>query len=64
MALQPLHFGARAVSMEPQGLTAKDLEPRICRSNRVCEILAGKRNLTLSGVFDSLPRVGGARAGV
>lgn len=34
--------------MEQQGLTAKDLEPLIGRSNRVYEVLARKRNLTLA----------------
>jgi HTH-type transcriptional regulator/antitoxin HigA len=33
--------------MEQQGLTAKDLEPVIGRSNRVYEVLARKRPLTL-----------------
>lgn len=33
--------------MEQRGLTAKDLEPMIGRSNRVYEILTGKRALTL-----------------
>lgn len=34
--------------MEQQGLTVKDLEPLIGRSNRVYEILSRKRGLTLS----------------
>lgn len=34
--------------MEQAGLTPKDLEPMIGRSNRVYEILAGRRPLTLS----------------
>jgi len=34
--------------MEQQGLTAKDLEPLIGRSNRVYEVLNGKRGLTLA----------------
>ena len=34
--------------MEQQGLTAKDLEPLIGRSNRVYEILNRKRSLTLA----------------
>ena len=34
--------------MEQQGLTAKDLEPMIGRSNRVYEVLNRKRGLTLS----------------
>ncbi|MFM2119022.1 MAG: hypothetical protein RL722_490 [Pseudomonadota bacterium] len=33
--------------MEQQGLTAKDLEPLIGRSNRVYEVLNRKRKLTL-----------------
>lgn len=33
--------------MEQAGLTPKDLEPMIGRSNRVYEILAGRRQLTL-----------------
>ena len=33
--------------MEQQGLTVKDLVPFIGRTNRVYEILSGKRNLTL-----------------
>jgi HTH-type transcriptional regulator/antitoxin HigA len=33
--------------MEQQGLTAKDLEPLIGRSNRVYEVLNRKRRLTL-----------------
>ena len=34
--------------MEQQGLTAKDLEPLIGRSNRVYEVLSRKRGLTLA----------------
>ena len=34
--------------MEQAGLTPKDLEPMIGRSNRVYEILAGRRPLTLA----------------
>lgn len=34
--------------MERQGLTVKDLEPLIGRANRVYEVLAHKRPLTLS----------------
>lgn len=34
--------------MEQAGLTPKDLEPMIGRSNRVYEILAGRRPLTLT----------------
>ncbi len=33
--------------MERKGLTVKDLEPMIGKSNRVYEILNGKRSLTL-----------------
>ncbi len=33
--------------MEQAGLTVKDLEPMIGRSNRVYEVLSGKRTLTL-----------------
>ncbi|CAH6637044.1 HTH cro/C1-type domain-containing protein [Pseudocitrobacter vendiensis] len=33
--------------MEQQGLSIKDLEPAIGKSNRVYEVLAGTRNLTL-----------------
>ncbi len=34
--------------MEQQGLTPKDLEPLIGRSNRVYEVLSRKRSLTLA----------------
>lgn len=37
--------------MDQEGLTAKDLEPAIGRSNRVYEILNGKRNLTLAMIW-------------
>ena len=37
--------------MEQAGLNAKDLEPAIGRSNRVYEVLNGKRNLTLPMVW-------------
>ena len=33
--------------MEQQGLTVKDLEPAIGKSNRVYEVLKGTRTLTL-----------------
>ena len=33
--------------MEQAGLSVKDLEPMIGRSNRVYEVLSGKRSLTL-----------------
>lgn len=38
--------------MERKGLTAKDLEPLIGRSNRVYEILARKRPLTLRMIWN------------
>lgn len=37
--------------MEQAGLSPKDLEPAIGRSNRVYEVLNGKRRLTLSMVW-------------
>uniref|UniRef100_UPI00261B8895 helix-turn-helix domain-containing protein n=1 Tax=uncultured Herbaspirillum sp. TaxID=160236 RepID=UPI00261B8895 len=37
--------------MEQAGLTVKDLEPYIGRSNRVYEILNGKRPLTLGMIW-------------
>tara|TARA_R110000787_G_scaffold286413_1_gene404713 strand:- start:8374 stop:8742 length:369 start_codon:yes stop_codon:yes gene_type:complete len=37
--------------MERQGLTVKDLEPMIGRSNRVYEILNHKRSLTLKMIW-------------
>lgn len=37
--------------MEQSGLTAKDLEPAIGRSNRVYEVLNGKRALTLPMIW-------------
>jgi HTH-type transcriptional regulator/antitoxin HigA len=37
--------------MEQQGLSAKDLEPMIGRSNRVYEVLNRKRRLTLAMVL-------------
>lgn len=37
--------------MEQAGLSPKDLEPAIGRSNRVYEVLNGKRNLTLPMVW-------------
>ncbi|TBW04204.1 transcriptional regulator [Azotobacter chroococcum] len=37
--------------MEQSGLTAKDLEPAIGRTNRVYEVLNGKRALTLPMVW-------------
>ena len=37
--------------MEQKGLTAKDLQPMIGRSNRVYEILSGTRPLTLAMIL-------------
>lgn len=37
--------------MEQQGLTVKDLEPMIGRSNRVYEVLNRKRSLTLKMIW-------------
>lgn len=37
--------------MEQAGLSAKDLEPAIGKSNRVYEVLNGKRRLTLAMVW-------------
>ena len=37
--------------MERKGLTVKDLEPMICKSNRVYEILNHKRSLTLNMIW-------------
>ena len=37
--------------MERKGLTVKDLEPMICKSNRVYEILNHKRSLTLKMIW-------------
>ena len=58
--------------MEQQGLTVKDLEPLIGRSNRVYEVLNRKRSLTLTMIqklhlglgipAESLLRQGGASA--
>lgn len=44
--------------MERKGLTAKDLEPLIGRSNRVYEILARKRPLTLRMIWNLHSRLG------
>lgn len=38
-------------AMEQQGLTVKDLEPAIGRSNRVYEVLARKRALTVNMIW-------------
>jgi HTH-type transcriptional regulator / antitoxin HigA len=37
--------------MEQQGLKPKDLEPMIGQRNRVCEVLNGKRKLTMAMVW-------------
>jgi HTH-type transcriptional regulator / antitoxin HigA len=37
--------------MDQMGLTVKDLEPMIGRSNRVCEVLNRKRPLTLKMIW-------------
>lgn len=37
--------------MEQSGLSVKDLEPAIGRSNRVYEVLSGKRSLTLPMIW-------------
>lgn len=37
--------------MEQSGLTVKDLEPAIGKSNRVYEVLSGKRSLTLPMIW-------------
>ena len=39
-------------AMEQRGLTAKDLEPMIGRSNRVYEVLSHKRPLTLRMIWN------------
>jgi HTH-type transcriptional regulator / antitoxin HigA len=46
--------------MEQQGLTRKDLEPMIGRSNRVYEVLSRKRPLTLKMIW-RLPRASVSR---
>ena len=46
----PDPIAAIKFEMERKGLTIKDLEPMIGRSNRVYEILNGKRSLTLKMV--------------
>jgi HTH-type transcriptional regulator / antitoxin HigA len=43
----PTPIEAIKFRMEQAGLTVKDLEPMIGRSNRVYEVLNGKRSLTL-----------------
>ncbi len=47
----PDPIGAIKFRMEQAGLSPKDLEPAIGRSNRVYEVLNGKRRLTLSMVW-------------
>jgi len=48
-AMDPPHpIEAIRFRMEQQGLTIKDLEPMIGRSNRVYEVLNGERHLTLN----------------
>lgn len=44
--------------MEQRGLTVKDLEPAIGRSNRVYEVLAHKRPLTLKMILQLHERFG------
>lgn len=44
----PDPIAAIKFEMEQKGLTIKDLEPMIGRSNRVYEVLNGKRSLTLN----------------
>src|SRR6476620_3122052 len=44
--------------MEQRGLTVKDLEPMIGRSNRVYEILSRKRPLTLKMIWNLHARLG------
>ena len=41
--------------MEQQGLTARDLQPMIGRLNRVYEVLAGRRPLTLAWCVACMP---------
>ena len=45
-------------AMESKGLTVKDLEPMIGRSNRVYEILNRKRPLTLKMIWELHHRLG------
>ncbi len=53
--LDPLDFPdpleAIKYVMEQKGLTVKDLEPMIGRSNRVYEVLSHKRSLTLKMIW-------------
>jgi HTH-type transcriptional regulator/antitoxin HigA len=44
--------------MEIKGLTVKDLEPMIGRSNRVYEILSRKRPLTLKMIWELHRKLG------
>lgn len=45
-------------AMESKGLTVKDLEPMIGRTNRVYEILSRKRPLTLKMIWELHRRLG------
>jgi len=45
-------------TMESKGLTVKDLEPMIGRSNRVYEILSRKRPLTLKMIWELHRKLG------
>jgi HTH-type transcriptional regulator/antitoxin HigA len=45
-------------AMESKGLTVKDLEPMIGRSNRVYEILSRKRPLTLKMIWELHRKLG------
>ncbi|HJX18222.1 MAG TPA: transcriptional regulator, partial [Acidiferrobacterales bacterium] len=45
-------------TMESKGLSVKDLEPMIGRSNRVYEILSRKRPLTLKMIWELHRRLG------
>jgi len=47
----PDPVAALKFAMEQKGLTVKDLEPMIGRTNRVYEILNGKRPLTLPMIW-------------
>ena len=47
----PDPVAALKFEMEQKGLTVKDLEPMIGKSNRVYEILNGRRSLTLAMIW-------------
>jgi len=49
--LPPDPIEAIKFRMEQEGLSAKDLEPMIGRSNRVYEVLNHKRSLTLPMIW-------------